>query len=77
MFERVTQLTSPSSSSTDNRHLAAAQSGGRRELHLRHQLHGDGDPDARGHLAPQLGPRARQVPPGRQFNRTFLASGSA
>ena len=53
----------PSSfSATDNRGLAAGQSRGRRELHLRDQLHRDGDPDARGHLAPQLGSRARQVP---------------
>ena len=49
-------------STADNRDLAAAQSRGRRELHLRDQLHSDGDPDAGGHLAPQLGPRARQVP---------------
>ena len=56
-------------SSSDNRGVAAAQSRGRREHHLRDQLHGDGDPDARGHLAPELGPRARQVPPDEHADR--------
>ena len=58
-------------STTNHRDLAAAEGRGRRELHLRDQLHGDGHPHARGHLAPQLGTRPRQVPPGVQFNRHF------